>query len=81
MKKTIICFLILFGLSSCKLDFVGDVYTSDLISIAEKGGSINLPMEIKFQVTSCGEDSLWPAGVTLTYLALDLSSERLFAPR
>ena len=56
MKKTIICFLILFGLSSCKIDFVGDVYTSDLISIAEKGGSINLPMEISFQVSSCDED-------------------------
>ena len=56
MKKTIICFLILFGLSSCKLDFVGDVYTSDLISIAEKGGSINLPMEIRFQVSSCDDD-------------------------
>ena len=55
-KLYLIIFLFLF-LSSCKIDFVGDIYTSDLISIAEKGGSINLPMEISFQVTSCDEDN------------------------
>lgn len=27
-----------------------------MVSIAEKGGSINLPMEISFQVSSCDED-------------------------
>lgn len=55
-KLYLIIFLFLF-LSSCKIDFVGDIYTSDLISIAEKGGSINLPMEISFQVTSCDDDN------------------------
>ena len=55
-KLYLIIFIFLF-LSSCKIDFVGDIYTSDLISIAEKGGSINLPMEISFQVTSCDDDN------------------------
>jgi hypothetical protein len=55
-KLYLIVFLFLF-LSGCKIDFVGDVYTSDLISIAEKGGSINVPMEISFQVNSCDGDN------------------------
>ena len=58
-KNTKLYFIIfiLLCLSGCKIDFVGDIYTSDLISIAEKGGSINLPMEISFQVTSCDDDN------------------------
>ena len=55
--KFYLIFFIFFFLNGCKIDFVGDIYTSDLISIAEKGGSINLPMEISFQVSSCDEDN------------------------
>ena len=47
--KFYLIFFIFFFLNGCKIDFVGDIYTSDLISIAEKGGSINLPMEISFK--------------------------------
>ncbi len=43
-------------LSGCKIDFVGELYTSDLINVAKTGESINLPMEISFQVSSCDED-------------------------
>ena len=56
IKFYLIFFAFLF-LSGCKINFVGDIYTSDLISIAAKGGLINLPMEISFQVTSCDEDN------------------------
>ena len=52
----LICTLLCLVLTSCKIDFEGDLYTSDLLTIAEEGGSINLPMEIKFQVSSCDED-------------------------
>ena len=52
----LICTLSCLVLTSCKIDFEGDLYTSDLLTIAEEGGSINLPMEIKFQVSSCDED-------------------------
>ncbi len=52
-----IFFLFVFlALTSCKIDFEGDLYTSDLLNIASDGGSINLPMEIRFQISSCGED-------------------------
>ena len=56
MKKLITCFLILFGLSGCKMDFVGDLYISDLISVARSGEEIYSPMEMSFQVSSCNED-------------------------
>ncbi len=54
--KTIFITFMLLGLSGCKIDFAGDLYTSDLIKIANEGGTINLPMEVSFQVTSCDED-------------------------
>ena len=47
------------GKNSITLDIhtiSGQKIFQDLISIAEKGGSINLPMEISFQVSSCDED-------------------------
>ena len=43
-------------LSGCKIDFNGDLFTADLIEVANTGKSINLPMEIRFQVSSCDED-------------------------
>lgn len=43
-------------LSGCKIDFNGDLFTADLIEVAKTGKSVNLPMEIRFQVSSCDED-------------------------
>lgn len=54
--KTLLILLIISSLSACKMDFNGDLYTSDLIKVSEEGSTLNLPMEIKFQVTSCTED-------------------------
>ncbi len=48
--------LLCLTLTSCKIDFEGDLYTSDLLTIAVEGGSVNLPMEVKFQISSCDED-------------------------
>jgi len=47
---------ILFFLSACKIDFNGDLYTSDLIDVAENSSELTLPMEVSFQVSSCDED-------------------------
>tara|TARA_B100000029_G_C17342077_1_gene875676 strand:+ start:214 stop:843 length:630 start_codon:yes stop_codon:yes gene_type:complete len=44
------------AITACKIDFNGDLYTSDLIKVSKEDSNISLPMEIKFQVTSCGED-------------------------
>ena len=43
-------------LSGCKIDFNGDLFTADLLEVAKTGKSVNLPMEIRFQVSSCDED-------------------------
>ena len=43
-------------LSGCKIDFNGDLFTADLIEVAKTGKSVNLPMEIRFQVSRCDED-------------------------
>lgn len=43
-------------LSGCKIDFNGDLFTADLFEVAKTGKSVNLPMEIRFQVSSCDED-------------------------
>jgi len=51
--KILLILLIISSLSACKMDFNGDLYTSDLIKVSEEGSTLNLPMEIKFQVTSC----------------------------
>ena len=59
MKKLIIASL--FFLCGCKIDFTGDLYTSDLINLANSKEEkiFNLPMEIAYQVTSCeGTDSV-----------------------
>tara|TARA_B100001250_G_scaffold145016_1_gene124137 strand:+ start:1224 stop:1895 length:672 start_codon:yes stop_codon:yes gene_type:complete len=60
MKKLIII-ASLFFLCGCKIDFTGDLYTSDLINLANSKEEkiFNLPMEIAYQVTSCeGTDSV-----------------------
>ena len=58
MKKTILILTILsIFLSGCKIDFTGDLYTSDLTDLANSGESmsINLPMEIAYGVSACEE--------------------------
>ena len=55
-KNFIIIFLSMLALTACKIDFYGELFTSDLIKVSEENSKINLPMEIKFQVTSCSED-------------------------
>ena len=60
MKKLIII-ASRFFLCGCKIDFTGDLYTSDLINLANSKEEkiFNLPMEIAYQVTSCeGTDSV-----------------------
>ena len=54
--KLIVILPILVFISACKIDFNGDLYTSDLIDVAENGSEFTLPMEINFQVSSCDED-------------------------
>lgn len=52
----IILFPILVFITACKIDFNGDLYTSDLIDVAENGSESTLPMEVSFQVSSCEDD-------------------------
>jgi hypothetical protein len=52
----IILFPILVFITACKIDFNGDLYTSDLIDVAENGSESTLPMEVGFQVSSCEDD-------------------------
>ncbi len=61
MKKLVIVANLFFLLCGCKIDFTGDLYTSDLINLANSKEEkvFNLPMEISYQVTSCeGTDSV-----------------------
>tara|TARA_Y100000768_G_C23982047_1_gene686459 strand:- start:663 stop:1334 length:672 start_codon:yes stop_codon:yes gene_type:complete len=55
LRKFLLLFLIIPVLSACKIDFYGDLYTSDLIKVSEEGSTLTFPMEVKFQVTSCTE--------------------------
>jgi len=54
-KRLLILVSLLLLVSGCKLDFVGDLYTSDLVDLANSNElkNINLPMEISYQVASC----------------------------
>ncbi len=54
--KLIFLFPILFFVSACKIDFNGELYTSDLIDVAENGSEFTLPMEVSFQVSTCDDD-------------------------
>ena len=49
-------FLLITVISGCKIDFEGDVYTSDLIGVLESQTSIDIPMHVSFQVSACDED-------------------------
>ena len=81
MKKRFFV-LFLFLLSSCKINFLADLYTSDLIDIANTNKTISLPlpMEIEFQVASC-DDLESEKRIMSTYfsnfqfLGCDLNSE------
>tara|TARA_B100000029_G_scaffold508698_1_gene596216 strand:- start:529 stop:1209 length:681 start_codon:yes stop_codon:yes gene_type:complete len=57
IKFLIVIILITF-LSGCKIDFTGDLYTSDLIDLAntEESKQFNLPMEVAYQVSDCETD-------------------------
>jgi len=56
MRNFILILISMLAITACKIDFNGDLYTSDLIKVSKEDSNISLPMEIKFQVTSCGED-------------------------
>jgi len=80
MKKLLILVFLL--LTSCKINFIADLYTSDLIDLANSGNPeiIRLPMEVEFQVADC-EDLSDEKRVMSTYfsdfdfLGCDLNSE------
>ena len=57
IKFLIVIILITF-LSGCKIDFTGDLYTSDLIDLANttENKQFNLPMEVAYQVSDCESD-------------------------
>ena len=58
MKKSLIFFILILFLSGCKIDFTGDLYTSDLIDLANttENKQFNLPMEVAYQVSDCESD-------------------------
>ena len=55
--KALFCIIIFAtSLSACKIDFEGDIYTSDLMDVLENRTQIDIPMIVSFQVSSCDED-------------------------
>ena len=52
MRNFILILISMLAITACKIDFNGDLYTSDLIKVSKEDSNISLPMEIKFQVTS-----------------------------
>ena len=60
MKKLLILISLIFFLNGCKIDFTGDLYTSDLIDLANstENKQFNLPMEIAYQVSDCETDEV-----------------------
>jgi len=58
MKKTSILIGLILILTGCKIDFTGDLYTSDLIDLANttENKQFNLPMEVAYQVSDCESD-------------------------
>ena len=80
MRKLLIFVFLL--LTSCKINFIADLYTSDLIDLANSGNPeiIRLPMEVEFQVADC-EDLSDEKRIMSTYfsdfdfLGCDLNSE------
>ena len=57
-KKTSILIGLILILTGCKIDFTGDLYTSDLIDLANtsENKQFNLPMEVAYQVSDCESD-------------------------
>ena len=80
MKKLLILVFLL--LTACKISFIADLYTSDLIDLANSGNPeiIRLPMEVEFQVADC-EDLSDEKRIMSTYfsdfdfLGCDLNSD------
>ena len=60
------------SLSACKIDFEGDIYTSDLMDVLENRAQIDIPMIVSFQVSSCDED-LYDLHSTLSDYFLEYS--------
>ena len=58
MKKFFVLISLITLLSGCKIDFTGDLYTSDLIDLANttENKQFNLPMEVAYQVSDCESD-------------------------
>ena len=58
IKKTLILIVLILILTGCKIDFTGDLYTSDLIDLANttENKQFNLPMEVAYQVSDCESD-------------------------
>ena len=55
MFRNLFIILFFFIFASCRIDFIGDLYTSDLKDLAnnKEDKVFNLPMEISFQVAAC----------------------------
>mgnify|MGYP007063625873 CR=1 FL=1 len=58
IKKFLTLVILFLFLSGCKIDFTGDLYTSDLINLANttENKQFNLPMEVAYQVSDCESD-------------------------
>ena len=58
IKKFLTLISLIFILTGCKIDFTGDLYTSDLIDLANttENKQFNLPMEVAYQVSDCESD-------------------------
>ena len=58
IKKSFTLISLFLFLTGCKIDFTGDLYTSDLIDLANTidNKQFNLPMEVAYQVSDCESD-------------------------
>ena len=58
IKKSLTLISLILILTGCKIDFTGDLYTSDLIDLANttENKQFNLPMEVAYQVSDCESD-------------------------
>ena len=58
IKKSLTLIILILILTGCKIDFTGDLYTSDLIDLANtsENKQFNLPMEVAYQVSDCESD-------------------------
>ena len=58
IKKFLTLISLILILTGCKIDFTGDLYTSDLIDLANttENKQFNLPMEVAYQVSDCESD-------------------------